>query len=801
MAKNKNSKNETEIKYIISRQDLEEDDTIYDIKIIIDRFIKNWWLFLLTTVLAIGIAYFATKFIQPKYKVSTSLVINEDNSLTNAPAALMQEIGFITGDKNFLNEVFLLQASPLIQSALDKLDLRVSYYKKEPIGYSELYKSSPFIVLINPAHTQPVGCRFNIKITSQKTCVISIDEEEMHLFSFVTNQTTQIVKDYQSEQEVIFGNYIGNDFFSFKILLNNEQDLEELLEQEFSFVINTDKSLITAFKEAMEIIPPDKQSTVAELSMETAVPVKAIDFLNSLTESYLHKDFLQKQHTAEKTIEYINEQLDKVSESLNLAEDNLQNFRSQKKILDVSMQSQQIFDELKELKKEKAVLDVNLKYVEYIQDYFKQNNTYTDLISPASMGIEDPTLNSLIEELISLNIEKVSFIDNNQEKNPYLQKINIRIDNLRSMISENINYIKRTTNIAIEDADSRINQLNKEIEKMPETERALLGIERVFDINNSIYTYLLEKKSEAEIAKASYQSDIEIAEPADIVGNTPVSPDKKIYYLISLLMGLAIPSGFLYIKEILSTSFISTEEIKKASLVPVIGEINRNSKKIEDVVAKLPESHIAESFRKLTFNLKYFMNDNSGKIIALSSSISGEGKSFVALNLAQTLANNNYRTVLAGFDIRRPKKYASLRNKIDLGISDILINQASVDDVIQKTDNEYLDILPAGNIPPNPAELLSSNRTGELINEIKENYDFVIIDTPPVGVVTDGFSLMEKADLNIFVSRVKHTPKKEFEELISELKEKKLISGLVINDIPVDRRKSSKYGYKYYKAY
>ncbi len=780
----------------VSSVNHEEEETI-DLKPIIDRVLKNWWLFLITIVIAIGAAYFANKYIQPQYKVSTSLVINEENSLSSSPAALMKEIGFMAGDKNFTNEVYLLQTSPLIKSALEKLDFRVSYFKKEPLGFTEMYKTAPFLVLLNKERTQPVGCRFQIKILSEKLYQISIETEKMQLYSFVSDQATQIIENYQSKTEVPFGEFIGNNYFNFKILLNSELDIEELKGQEFSFIINTDNSLTTSFKNAMEINPTDKNSTVAEISMQTPVPYKAIDFLNSLTESYLHKDFTQKQHTAEKTIEYINSQLEKVSESLNLAEDDLQKFRSKERVLDVSMQSEQIFIELKELKKEKAVLDVNLKYVDYIQEYFEKNTIYTDLISPAAMGIEDPTLNSLIEELISLNIQKESYIDNNQEKNPYLQKINIRIDNLRNMISENISYIKRTTNIAIEDADSRIWQLNREIQKMPETERALLGIERVFDINNNIYTYLLEKKSEAEISRASYQSDIEIAEPAYLVGSGPVSPNKKMNYIIALIIGLAIPYGFLTLKDLLNTSFLTTEEIKEASPVPVVGEIYHNPKKNENVIAKKTDSQIYQSFKRFNHNLKYYLYGSQGKAILITSTVSGEGKSFIALNLAEMLANNNYKTALAGFDIRRPKKYASLVEPIELGISDLLSNMAHLENIIYKTNNEYLDIIPAGDTPPNPDDLMDSPKIMELVDILKESYDFVIIDTPPVGIVTDALPLMNVVDLNFFITRVKHTPKKEFLNIIKELKEKNIINGIVIND--VTKTHSSKYGYhKYY---
>ena len=458
------------------------------------------------------------------------------------------------------------------------------------------------------------------------------------------------------------------------------------------------------------------------------------------------------------------------------------------------MQSEQIFQELNQLKNEKARFTVNLKYVNYIQDYFSKNMQYSDLITPSAMGIEDATMNNLVEELIRLNAEKVSFIENNQDKSPYLQKINIRIDNLRNMISENINYVKKTTLIAIEDIDSRIQQLNNQIEKMPATQRQLMGIERVFDINNNIYTYLLQKKSEAEIAKSSYQSEIKILEPADVEGL--VSPDKKMNYIIALTLGLFFPFVAIKARGYLSKTILTTNEIYNYTDYPIIGKIYSKDKKTENVVDGYPDSHIAESFRLVRVNLNYFLNGAESNIIAITSTISGEGKSFISINLANILANNNFKTVLVGFDIRKPKTYSSLNASTNIGITDFLSYQANVDDIILKTPKENLDLIMAGTKPPNPAELINSKKTDELLNFLKDNYQYVILDTAPIGLVTDTYKLMENASLKVFVTRINHTPKKEFVQLMHEIKDKKLINSIVINDMPV--RRKTKYGYEYY---
>lgn len=781
-------------------QNRKNNNDIIDFRSILNLVANNWIVFSISIFIALILAYFINKYSTDVYEISTSIVVNEENSnsLSNASAQLMEDFGFITSEKNFSNELLILKSTPVISNAIKNLNFRISYYEKQDqFTHNELYKSSPFVITANYEHPQIVHCDIHINILDENTCKILIDQEDVHLFSFISNQTIETFPEVKIDAKAPLNKSIKTKYFDFKILLNNNQNISELIGRNFYFQFNTDKNLVKKYRSKTTVKQSDDfESTVAIISLHSSTPEKAVDFLNSLTSAYLNKELAKKKHTAEKTIEYINGQINKISESLVAAESELQRFRANERIIDISMQSEQIFQELNQLQNEKARLTINLKYVDYIQDYFSKNKQYSDLITPAAMGIEDATMNNLIEELIRLNAERVSFIENDQDKSPYLQKINIRIDNLRNMINENINYIKRTTLIALEDIESRIQQLNSQIQKMPSTQRELMSIERVFNINNNIYTYLLQKKSEAEIAKTSYQSEIEVVEPADIKGL--VAPDKKMNYTIALFLGMLLPFVIFKSRAYLSKTILKTDEINNYSNYPIIGKIYNNNKKTEVVVEGFPDSHIAESFRLVRVNLKYFLNGTENNVIALSSTISGEGKSFISLNLALVLANNNYRTVLVGFDIRKPKKYEYFKTTTEIGITDFLSNQASIDDIIQKTTKENLDIIVAGSTPPNPSELINGSKTDELLKYLKDFYNYVILDTAPIGIVTDTYKLMESADLKVFVTRINHTPKKEFSQLIPELENKKLMDCLIINDVAIKGK--NKYGYGYYET-
>lgn len=773
---------------------------IIDIKSIINLIVNNWVIFSLCVLISLILAFFINKFSPNIYEVNTSIVVNEENSnrLAGVSSQIMNDFGFISSDKNFANELVILKSTPVVYNAIENLNFRISYFEKQnQFLDKELYKSSPFVIIPNYDHPQIVQCDIRINIISDDACNVIIDGKEVQVYSFVSNQTIETLSELKINAKAPLNKSIKTKNFDFKILLNKNQDISELVNRDFYFQINTDNNLVKKYHSKTQVKQSDDfESTIAILSLHSSAPEKAIDYLNSLTSAYLQKDISQKKYTAEKTIDYINTQLNKISGSLSAAENELQRFRSSKQIVDISMQSEQIFQELNQLKNEKARFTVNLKYVNYIQDYFSKNMQYSDLITPSAMGIEDATMNNLVEELIRLNAEKVSFIENNQDKSPYLQKINIRIDNLRNMISENINYVKKTTLIAIEDIDSRIQQLNNQIEKMPATQRQLMGIERVFDINNNIYTYLLQKKSEAEIAKSSYQSEIKILEPADVEGL--VSPDKKMNYIIALTLGLFFPFVAIKARGYLSKTILTTNEIYNYTDYPIIGKIYSKDKKTENVVDGYPDSHIAESFRLVRVNLNYFLNGAESNIIAITSTISGEGKSFISINLANILANNNFKTVLVGFDIRKPKTYSSLNASTNIGITDFLSYQANVDDIILKTPKENLDLIMAGTKPPNPAELINSKKTDELLNFLKDNYQYVILDTAPIGLVTDTYKLMENASLKVFVTRINHTPKKELNQLIQELENKNLVNCVIINGVPIKGK--NKYGYGYYET-
>jgi tyrosine-protein kinase Etk/Wzc len=759
---------------------------------------RSWYVFALCIFLGFVFAYIRNKTELPVYEVGASILIHENKPQYNrASSQLFEGFGLFNTENTFKNELQVLKSSPLLTTAISNLDVQITYYCETWYNKQELYKTSPFVVIINQSHPQTLDVEFKVEIIDDNKFNIEAKSDMALVYSYEAGNTIQTVDNFKMKGIYNFKDNIISEYYDFKLILNKNFNADDYKSNDFSFVINNPNSMVKMYRNMITVEPFDMESSVALIRAKTTVPLKAIDVIKSIGDVYLANDLEAKIHASIKTIEYIDNQLNIISDSLHTAELNLQKFRTSNQVMDITIKSGRVYDQLQQLEHDKGEMTIKYKYYLYINDYFEKNREISDLIAPSSIGIEDPLINNLIQELTTLNAEKASLIENKQEKSPYLKKINIQIDNLINTISENIKYIISTTEMALKDFDTRINGLNSEVNKLPKTERELVGYERKFNLNDAIYTYLLEKRAEAQIAKASYMPNAQIIEPSSIVSNGPISPRKKLNYMIGILLGAFLPFVFIRLKDVFQNRITENTEIESLTNLPLLGKVYKNNKKTDLVVNNFPKSHVTESFRKIRTSLNYFLEQNDKAVLVITSSFAQEGKSFISVNLAISLASVNKKTIILGFDLRKPKIFERLNICNEQGISTFLSNQASFEDILQHTNVANLDIITSGPVPPNPSELISSAKTSELINHVKSIYDFIIMDTPPVGIISDTYLLMDKADLNIYVVRQDQTPKREFLRSISDLQEKNFRKlCLVVNDTTL--LKGSKYGYGYY---
>ena len=531
-------------------------------------------------------------------------------------------------------------------------------------------------------------------------------------------------------------------------------------------------------------------------------------------EIYLLQGLELKNQTAEKTIEFIDGQIGSISDSLKIVENNLENFRLSNRLVDLSREGNFIQNRLENYENERSSLLLQKKYYEYLKDYVDSRNETGDVVSPGAMGVTNASLEQLVVELASLQQQKTRLSLNISENLPAMAAFDNSISNVKALIDENISSSMNNLDNAIKEVDHRISLVEEELNRLPGTERRLINIQRKFDLNNTVYNYLLEKKAEAGIARASNVSDNRIVDYAETFNSYRISPKSKQNYSKALLLGLLIPVILILLIDYLNNKVIDKKDIVKGTKAPIVGFISHNNLETEIPVAEKPGSTLAESFRSVRTNLKYFIKDTKNPVISVSSTVSSEGKTFISINLAAIIASNGNKVLLIGLDLRKPRIHKVFGINNDNGISNYLIGMEKFENIIFKTDIENLWYSPSGPVPPNPAELIDSPAMIEFIARAKKQFDYIIIDTPPVAIVTDALLVSPLTDFYLFIVRQRYTTKNTL-PLIEELNHNENIKslGIVINDISLtgyygyglrygySAGYGYNYGYNYYGKY
>ena len=589
------------------------------------------------------------------------------------------------------------------------------------------------------------------------------------------------------------GEWIETSDLEFTVEMDSTKKVVE--KTSYGFEFNDIPSLVTQFKKELQFTSIDKLATIVEISFKNESLIKGIDLVNELMHVSSIQNLDRKNHLATITIDYIEKQLSEISDSLNQTENNLQTFRSSNQLLNITEQANGISTQHTDLQNQLAELVSRKKYYDYVSGYLSKNNSFSNMIVPASIGIPDPLLNSLMSELIAAQAQQSNLINNNQEKNPLVQKLGIQIENIKKTISENISAAGRTTSISIDEMNKRIRKTENDISRLPATQRQLGNIERKYRLNDAIYNYMTEKHAEAKITKASNLPDNIIIEPAKLVGLGPVSPNKQLNYLIALLLGLIVPFGYLMIRNTLKNKVGTQDDIEQLTNVPVLGKILHNKYKTSNVMFEFPKSNIAESFRALRTNLDFYVRGGQKKVIMVTSSIEGEGKSFIALNLAMSYAQLGRRTILLDFDMRKRKIFFDEKTESMDGLSSYLIDHVNLQDIIIKSPHVNLDYIISGVMPPNPTELMALDKTEKLITLLKNDYDCIVMDATPLAQVTDAYLLINLAEVKVMVARYNHTIKKVFSLVMKDLDQKNIDHVcIVLND---NRYNRDQYGYGY----
>ena len=758
------------------------DDEGIDFKRYLSLFISNWYWFFMSLFIALSLAYGINRWSEEIYTVTSTLLI-KDNSLSGPS----EELSYIfpgsnayRSQQNLQNEIGILKSFGLNKRVMDSLpDFHVVYVKvgKRGIAESRLYMNSPFVVRYRSLQDQTFGSRVSVRIISDEKYVLGINGNK------------------KLEREMNFGEQFTDGGFNFRIEKRHpfNKVFSTTSSNKYYFYFISPSSLASRYRSGLSVAPVATDASLVTLSTTGPVAVQEADYLNTLMDIYIKQGLELKNKASELTINFIDSQLGIISDSLVRAERNMENFRLGNRLIDISQEGASIQAKLERIDNEKATLLLQKRYYEYLRNYIESRNETGDIIAPSVVMREsDNLLIQLVNELSQLQKQKNQMAMSLNESQMPVRFLDESIVSLKKALSENIANGLQNIEEESREVESRLREVERSFNRLPSTERKLINIQRKFDINNTVYTYLLEKKAEAGIALAANVADNRVIDNAGPFSTSLVKPKKKRNYNLALLFGLLVPVAGMLILDALNNKVIDRKDIEKRTSSPIIGYISHNSLKNEMPVVENPGSTLSESFRSVRTNLKYFLKDKHCPVISVSSTISSEGKTFVAINLAAIMALSGRKVLLIGLDLRKPRIHKILDVENKVGLSNYLIDELEMGNVIIKTEIENLWYAASGPTPPNPAELIESEAMKKFIEHARKEYDYIIIDTPPVAIVTDALLVSQFTDLYLFVVRQRYTSRNTV-DLIEELRESGNIKsiGIVINDISM----SGYYGY------
>lgn len=777
------------------------DDQSIDIKNLIFTCLNHWYLFAIFVIVALAIGFVVNRYKTNVYQTAGTVLIKDDRS-TFDPTAIMTNMSY-NNMQNVENEMAIIKSYSLTERVVKKMNLEVTYMAKGRIATSEMYKSAPFDVEFDRTVPQSVGLEYEIDFLDNGKIALKASSEFHSVYDFVLCQTQlscpEIIEFEGSYNE---GDWIDNGYNRIRIVRNERFNPDEKSNVKMSFWLNSYASLVKQMR-SFSVAATSKQSSIASIVMNGTNKQKIVEFVNMLMIEYVNRGLEKKNLVSENTINFIDAELSGIQDSLSRSEIDLKDFKSTNDLMNLDVQATQIYNNLKALEKERAEMLVNVKIYKQLQTYIQnQIDDPENLAAPSTMGINDPLLNKLVVDLVTLSQTKATQLLTQKEQHPQVVKINEQIVTAKKTLLETVNNLVSNAQMGLDEINKRISQAEMEVRVLPEKQRQLVNYQRKYDFNDDTYKFLMQRRAEAQILRASNTPDNEIIDEARLETVIKVAPRTAINYLIALIIGLLIPALYLFLKDFFNVSISDRKDVEKLTDFPIIGQIPQVSEKDPCVVINSPKSPVAEAFRSIRTNIEFITQGKPKSTILVTGDMQSIGKTFNAINIASVYALYGKKTVLLGFDLRKPKLFKEFGLTNNTGLSSYLSNKENLDSIIQtsvKTPN--LDIITSGPIPPNPAELIASDKCKQLFDELKEKYDYIIIDTPPLGLVTDAFLLMKYTDVNLFIVRQDVTNKNIFGSIIQDLANRNLTTSIVINGMAAGKGYGYRYGHYKYGGY
>lgn len=749
-----------------------------DYKRVLYHVYRYWYLVLIFLTICLTAAFLNNRYSTKIYPITASIIIRETEEATEGKFVYNNPL--VNFYKNYLNELYIVRSFPLIRENICELNYQASFYKEGKVLTTESYKTLPVrVAVVSEAEGgRAISLFFEAISDSQFKLNPIVDDAPLGDKVYAFNDTVKLASGHFVFQPV---GQFGPEFTN----------------QQYIFRYIPSGALATSYISRLGAQWAEEGAGVINLSISGSIPQKEIDFLNGLIKRYEEYNLQKKSLAASRSIEFISAQLDGISDSLKRAERQLELFKGKNIVTDLNEEAQRLFKKIEGLEIQRTELILRSNYYSYLLKYLEEGKNLDQIILPTSLGIDDPILTGLLSRMVDFQLEMKMLLSRDKLENPVVNERRKRIQEIKNDIVESIHNQQSVDKIKSDFLTKGIQEADRQISFLPAAERQLVSIKRNYSLLENLYVFLLQKRAEAGISKAATTSDVTIVNPP-LAGGF-VSPRIRLNYLIALSIGIAFPLMCFVAIELLNTRIQSREDIEAQTEVPVLGGTGHKKGEGNLEVMRKPKSAVAESFRALRSNLFYFMQDKEKGTFLVTSSISGEGKTFTSINLASVFALSGKRTLIIGADMRRPKIFEDFNCHNDLGLSSYLAGLCEFDQAIQKTEFDNLQLVSGGPVPPNPSELLLSSRMNEFMTLAKESFDIIVIDSPPLAIVADAFELARFADHTIFLIRQDYTPKVLLRTIEDFRVSGKLVSvSIVLNDI---YRSGLGYGYGYSYGY
>ncbi|MBV7529526.1 polysaccharide biosynthesis tyrosine autokinase [Chitinophaga sp. sic0106] len=743
-----------------------------DLRKLLDRLGRSWYWFLLSVILTCSLGFVYLRYASPGYKINAKILVEDQNKGSEIPGAeILQQMEMFSNKSSVDNELEIITSRSLMEKVVKDQHLNIRYLIEGRLKKTELYGNVPFTMNWLTLKDSVALANYTVK---------PLGKDSFQLSTPLWSRNGA----WGDTMQVTAG------------LLRMDRNSDFALDHsEYTVQVAAVDKTVAEYQRQLEASIPNKQVSTIDLTLSSEIPRKGEMVLNKLIDAYKRASVDDKNRIADSTIAFIDARLGIVTGELSGVERNIQRFKEDNQLADISEQAKLLVAGTGDSRKQLIDNQVKLNVVQSLENYVKDEKNNKRVV-PAAIVVQDPTFIGIVEKYNTLQLERERLLLANTEGNPMIRNIDGQLAGLRGDLLSNLSTFRKGLELSMEALQQDAGALNAQIQKVPRTERVYLDYSRQQAIKQELYLYLLKKREESAISKSS---NLAIAKVIDAAKSDPkpFKPKGLFIYLIAFIFGMGLPAGLFYLGDLLNRRIRSREELQSLTPVPVLAEIGHNTEGELVVVRKDVRTPLVEQFRALRTNLQFIMANPQEKVILLTSSMSGEGKSFVATNLAAVIALSGKRVLLMEMDLRKPKISENLGLSNHTGFSTYAIGKSALDSVLKPSGiHENCWLMSSGPIPPNPAELLLMENTGLLFAELRKMFDYIIVDTAPVGLVTDAQLLGRLADASLYLMRQGYTFKEQV-KLTKDLQQKMPRLNIILNDV----KQGTSYGYGYGYGY